>query len=88
MMGLQELGRIEGKVTAPELLKAQEKVVAAWGGARVPPSVWKDVRELRDEGSQYFKLKDWRKTIDAYLKIKKPKFKTNGASSKKRSEPP
>lgn len=76
MMGLQELGRLEGKITAPELLKAQEKVVAAWGGARVPQSVWKDVRELRDEGNQFFKLKEWRKTIDAYLKIKKPKYKT------------
>jgi hypothetical protein len=74
MMGLSELGRVEGRLTVQELLKAMEKVV--WEGPRVPYPVWKDVRELRDEGDQYLKLKDWRKSIDAYLKIKKAKYKT------------
>jgi hypothetical protein len=76
MTGLPVLGRLDGRATVSELLQAQQKVSAKWPGSRVPLAVWNEVKEIRAEGDRYFKDKAWRKSVDAYLRIKKARFGT------------
>ena len=69
--GHVEMGRVEGKMTATELIRYEEDVAKKWTGPKLGYAEWLEGKPDFDEANRLSKAKEWRKSIDGFLKLRR-----------------